>query len=356
MKSDRYIRQTTLKDFGPLAQQKLAEASILVVGIGGLGIPVLQYLNAMGVGTLGMMDQDVVGFSNLQRQILYSESDIGRPKLEVALERLSAQNTETTFKTYETFLVRDNALEIIADFDVVIDTSDNFPTRYLVNDACVILNKPFIYGALHGFEGQVSVFNYQGGPTYRCLFPQMPSDKEIPNCDDNGVLGVIPGIVGSHQALEAVKVITGIGEVMSGKLLIFNGLDNSYYKINFPHVPENLTIFALEESYGEQSCAIGSDISMEELQQLLEVKDPIQLIDVRSAIEFREFHLPNSINIPLAEFENRLQEIDSRRPVYLLCQTGKRSRIARQELLQEFSDIAVYNVVGGIGNYRVICS
>jgi len=348
LKNNRYIRQTILKEFGSEAQNKLSKASVLVVGVGGLGIPVLQYLNAMGVGTLGMVEQDVVDLSNLQRQVLYAENDIGKPKLEVALEKLQAQNSETIFKIYDTYLASNNALEILADYDLVVDASDNFATRYLVNDACVILKKPFIYGALHSFEGQVSVFNYQGGPTYRCLFPNMPNSAEIPNCNDNGVLGVIPGIVGNLQALEAVKVITEIGESLSGKLLLFDGLQQSYQKIKFDLQPENLEITTLQETYVEVCSTIAS-ISAEELQELLATKKAIQLIDVRTENEYEDYHLPESIHIPLDELDDRLQEMNPQKPIYMLCETGKRSRIAIELLQEEFEDTLFYNIEGGMG-------
>ncbi len=249
MTSDRYIRQKQLREFGPLAQEKLQKASVLVVGLGGLGIPVLQYLNAMGIGRLGLVDNDSVDTTNLHRQVMYNESDLGKSKISVCLSRLRVQNSNTSLDIHETFLNRENALEIIADYDLIIDASDNFPTRYLINDACVIQNKPFVYGALHGFEGQVSVFNYNGGPTYRCLFPDMPGASEVPNCDENGILGVLPGIVGNFQALEAVKMITGIGEVLSGQLLLYNGLNSSIHKVRFPKNRSQSKINGLQQSY-----------------------------------------------------------------------------------------------------------
>ena len=356
MKTDRYIRQINLKDFGPEAQQKLKDASVLVVGAGGLGIPVLQYLNAMGVGTLGIVDQDIIALSNLQRQVLYSEQDLGKSKVQVTLEKLKAQNSETQFKRYDTFLVRDNALEIIADFDLLVDASDNFPTRYLINDACVMLKKPFVYGALHGFEGQVSVFNYRNGPTYRCLFPTMPSEQEIPDCNENGVLGVIPGIVGNLQALEVVKILTNKGKVLSGKLLLFNGLNSSFASINLRKIPENLNISSLQKTYGGSNCQTLMEISVKELQKLLDSPKSIQVIDVRSTAEFDAYHLSDTMNIPLENLEERIEEIDTNQPVYFVCQWGKRSQIAQKRVLQKFPDTKVYNVSGGIENYRTVCS
>ena len=208
MKAPRFIRQTSLVQFGAEGQAKLADARVLLVGLGGLGVPVAQYLNAMGIGTLGLVEQDIVEMHNLQRQVLYSENDLGQPKLKVALEKLALQNSNTKLNGHPCFLTKDNALDILANYDVVVDATDNFETRYLINDACLLQNKPFVYGALHGFEGQVSVFNYNNGPTYRCLFPNMPKADEIPDCNTNGVLGVLPSIIGSLQALEVVKLIT----------------------------------------------------------------------------------------------------------------------------------------------------
>ena len=339
MNLNRYQRQTILKAFGAEAQQKLKDANILVVGAGGLGIPALMYLNAMGVGTIGIVEQDVIEITNLQRQVLYTEKDLGRAKIEVVLERLKIQNSNTHFKTFDTFLTRHNALEIISQFDVIVDGSDNFPTRYLINDACVILKKPFVSGAIQGFEGQLSVFNYQGGPTYRCLFPNMPREAEIPNCNDNGVLGVIPGIIGNLQALEAVKLVTGVGEVLNSKLLLFNGLNQSYQTITFTLKPENLRIDRLQKSYGAELCETTPSIQMEEIEIKLNAGNPLQIIDVRTEVEFENFSLPQikTLNIPLDELRGRMDELNFNRPIYLLCQSGKRSAMA-VGLLQEINN------------------
>ncbi|WP_411030779.1 ThiF family adenylyltransferase [Spongiimicrobium sp. 3-5] len=356
MNIHRYQRQISLSEFGPRAQQKLAEASVLVVGVGGLGIPVLQYLNAMGVGTLGLVEQDVIELTNLQRQVLYEEGDVGKPKISVALERLKAQNSDTHFKSYDTFLTKDNALAIIADFDIVVDASDNFATRYLVNDACVILKKPFVYGALHGFEGQVSVFNYQGGPTYRCLFPKMPLPSEVPNCNENGVLGVLPGIVGNLQALEVIKVITGVGEVLSGKLLLFNGLNQSYQKIVFKLRPENLNFLQLQNSYGAEGCSLDGTIDVMQLQELLQSNKNLQLIDVRTKQEFNDHSLPKAKNIPLDELAQSLPQIDLTQPTYLICQSGKRSEIALKLLQDVYPKSRFYHILGGMNRFLATCS
>jgi adenylyltransferase/sulfurtransferase len=353
LNSNRYIRQTSLKDFGIKSQDLLQKSRVLVVGAGGLGIPVLQYLNAMGIGTLGIVEGDKIEITNLQRQVIYGEKDIGKGKLEVILERLSSQNSDTILTGHDTFLTRDNALEILADYDVVVDATDNFPTRYLINDACVILDKPFVYGALHGFEAQLSVFNFRDGPTYRCLFPTIPSGMEIPDCNVNGVLGVIPGIVGSLQALEVVKIITGIDKVLSGQLLMYNGLDQSFLKVNFPLIPENKKIKVLDNYYPDE-CETTNSISSEEFAELLESGVAMQLLDVRSEKEYAQDHLANSINIPFEYLENRIKEIDLARPIYIICQSGIRSRIAQEKLLRVNSKSVIYNILGGLNRYKTL--
>ncbi|WP_343486306.1 HesA/MoeB/ThiF family protein [Allomuricauda sp. d1] len=345
----RYIRQTGLTRFGPEGQKKLENGSVLIVGLGGLGIPAAQYLNSMGVGTLGLVEQDAVELHNLQRQVLYDEKDVGRPKLEAALEKLRQQNTETNFKTFDTFLTKDNALNIIKGFDLVVDATDNFATRYLINDACVILKKPFVYGALHGFEGQVAVFNQQDGPTYRCLFPNPPDSDEIPNCDENGVLGVLPGIVGTLQALEAVKVLTGVGEVLSGKLLLYDGLIQSTQKINLKAIPENKNTTKLNTSYDVSECTTIHSVTADEFI-FHHGKGELQLIDVRTEREFKNHHLDGANNIPLRELESSLERINFNMPVYLICQSGQRSKIAFEKLRKHHPEAILFNVSGGMAN------
>lgn len=351
---NRYNRQTILKDFGTKAQEKLANASVLVVGLGGLGIPVVQYLTAMGIGTLGLVEADTIDISNLQRQVLYDEYDVGKSKLTVALEKLEAQNSGTKFIPFDTFLNRDNALEIINVFDVVVDASDNFATRYLINDACVLLKKPFVSGAVQGFEGQLSVFNFKGGPTYRCLFPNQPKASEIPNCNENGVLGVLPAIIGNLQTLEVVKVITGVGEVLNGKLLLFNGLNQSFQKIKFSLKPENLEIRKLANSYGNEQCKTHYSINSKDFFELLESKKSIQIIDVRTNEEYELFHLPHSAHIPLNFLEENQFKINTKKPIYLICQSGKRSQLAQKQLAQQ--NIVAINVEGGINSYLTLCT
>ena len=355
MNQKRYTRQTILQGFGQEGQQKLAEAKVLVIGAGGLGVPVLTYLNAMGVGKIGVMDRDVVSVTNLHRQVLYTQSDVGESKVIAALGKLKAQNSDTDIVVYNTFLTTENALEIIADYHVVVDTSDNFPTRYLVNDACVLLKIPFVYGALHGYEGQVSVFNYNRGPTYRCLFPNMPKEDEVPNCNEHGVLGIIPGIIGNLQALEAIKVITGIGETLSGKLLIFDGLQQSYQKIKFKLRPENLQLKKLKDFYEwNEPCEIIPTIEAYELQKL--VSNKAQIIDVRTAEEFNAYNLANTIHIPLSELKESQNKINFALPVYLLCQSGKRSETALKQLRNQHPKSSLFSILGGLNQYLASCS
>ncbi len=351
MNHERYNRQIILAGFGPEAQEKLFRSKVLVVGAGGLGVPVLTYLNAMGVGTLGIVDNDLVSMSNLHRQVLYSETDVGQSKVAIAIKQLSAQNSETVLTAHKIFLTKENVLKIIAEYDIVVDATDNFPTRYLINDACVILKKPFVYGALHGFEGQVSVFNYKGGPTYRCLFPTMPKSDEVPDCNENGVLGILPGIIGNFQALETVKVITGVGEVLSGKLLLFDGLSNAFQKIRFSVRPENLEIKVLRPTY-DFECGIDfNEMDAETFLNLAEFKG-VELIDVRTPKEFDRNHLEIAQNIPLSELDIRQNEINFHEKVYVVCQSGVRSKKAIERLLKVRPDADFINLSGGMNQIK----
>lgn len=347
MNLERYSRQIVLKEFGIEGQQKLVSSKILVVGAGGLGVPVLTYLNAMGVGTLGIVDADTVSITNLHRQVLFNEDEIGEPKAIIAKKKLKAQNPDTQIRVHSTFLGRENALEIIGAYDLIIDATDNFPSRYLINDACIILKKPFVYGALHGFEGQVSVFNYKGGPTYRCLFPNMPKADEVPNCNEHGVLGILPGIVGNLQALEAIKVITGIGEVLAGTLLLFNGLNQSYQKIKFQLNSLNSKINVLEDTYDFKCEIMDASIGPKYFEEL-HANNDIQVIDVRSIAEYESSHLDNALNYPLDQVENWKEILDYSLSTYLLCQSGVRS-LKALSILKDFKpEAAIFNVKGGI--------
>lgn len=350
MNANRYIRQTTLKGFGVEGQRKLQNSSVLVVGAGGLGVPVLQYLNAMGVGTIGIVENDKIELSNLQRQPIYGEQDIGKPKIEVSIKKLQAQNSTTKFHSHNEFLGTDNVLDIVKSYDVIVDATDNFPTRYLISDACVIINKPFVYGALHAFEGQVSVFNYKSGPTYRCLFPEMPGKGEMPDCNVNGVLGILPGIIGNFQALEVIKILTGIGQPLSGKLLLYDGLVQKIQQVSFEPNSKNQTRKTLEENYQHISCHLSASVTAEQFEKILHNPKNYQLVDVRSPEEFRNFHLEDSINIPLQELSIRTGEVDLKRTVVLICQSGIRSEKALTYLNQQL-DGKIYQLEGGLNNY-----
>ena len=354
MNKERYIRQTVLAGFGQEGQEKLANGKVLVIGAGGLGVPVLTYLNAMGVGTLGVVDNDRVALTNLHRQVLYGNQDVGIAKVDAAKKMLARQNPSTQIIGHNTFIDKDNALRIIADYDVIVDASDNFPTRYLVNDACVLLKKPLVYGALHGFEGQVSVFNYKGGPTYRCLFPNMPNADEVPDCNENGVLGIVPGIIGNLQALETVKVLTDIGTVLSGKLLLFDGLAQTYQKIQFNLVPENLDIISLLDDYGALYCDTVPTVAADKLDELLAKN--AQIVDVRTQQEYDAYHLQNTIHIPLNDLEKEMHHIDFSFPVYLLCQSGVRSQKALEQLKSNRPKSTLFSVAGGLNEYMALCS
>lgn len=344
----RYDRHLKLEGFGPVKQQLLKKAAVLVIGAGGLGVPVLQYLTAMGIGKLGIIEHDTISLSNLQRQVLYHTAEEGQSKLKVAVARLSGLNPEVHFVKHDSWLTQKNALSIMREYDVIIDCSDNFGTRYLVNDACVILQKPFIYGAIHKYEGQVSVFNFNGSATYRCLFPEQPGADALPNCNDIGVLGVLPGIIGCYQANEAVKVICGIGTPLTNQLMTIDTLNNTQHIFTIKPVPENQQITTLQEDY-EQPCDTSSirRMSVQELCEWREAGKPLQLIDVREPDEWEICKLPHSLLIPMGMINGMIPQLRRDIPTALLCHHGMRSLIIAQQLdAAGFTDL--YNVEGGI--------
>ncbi len=341
----RYSKQTVLPEFGTDGQEKLRAARVLVVGAGGLGCPVLLYLTAAGVGLLGIADSDVVEISNLQRQVLYTQEDIGQRKAEVAALKLHALNPHIDIRVHPVYLDSTNALDVIKEYDIVVDGSDNFATRYIVNDACVIQDKPMVSGAIYKFEGQVSVFNYNNGPTYRCIFPEPPGEGESPNCADIGVIATLPGIVGTIQANEVIKIITGIGEVLSGKLLVIDTLDMSTRSYHFKLNPANRKITELKQT--SQTCdpSAGS-IDYAELQQILRTGTDIQLVDVRETEEHAIGNI-GGINIPLSQFETGYQSLDPRKKTILYCASGVRSKhFAKQLIRHGFTK--VINLENGI--------
>tara|TARA_B110001452_G_scaffold88169_1_gene72128 strand:+ start:5079 stop:6227 length:1149 start_codon:yes stop_codon:yes gene_type:complete len=342
----RYSRHLNLPDFGIPTQEKLKRAKVLVVGTGGLGAPLLQYLTAVGVGTIGVVDFDVIDESNLQRQVLFGMEDIGKFKTKVAITKLRAQNPFVHFIEYNLKLDASNALEIISNYDVVADGTDNFPTRYLVNDACVLTGKPNVYASIYRFEGQVSVFNWANkegilGPNYRDVFPTPPPPGMVPNCAEGGVLGVLPGIIGSIQASEVIKVITGMGVSLSGKLFLMDVLDFSNRTLNIKRDPKNPlngetpTINALIDY--ESFCGITNDsndlidLSPIELARWRREGLDFQLIDVREAYEFEAGNIGGQ-GIPLGELAASVNLIDKNRPVVFLCKSGKRSAQAIENI------------------------
>ncbi len=349
MNDARYTKQIKLKGFGRPAQELLQNSKVLIVGAGGLGTPCAQYLNAAGVGQIGLMDADRIEPSNLPRQTLYNEADVGLYKVEVLCNRLQQQNPATAIVIYNAFLTEVNALDIIKGYDLVIDASDNFGTRYLVNDSSVILGKPFIYGALHEFEGQVSVLNFKDGPTYRCLFPEAAeADPMILNCADNGVLGVLPALIGTYQAIEAIKVITGNGQTLSGSLLIIDTLSQSHFKIAVTANAENKKIKALRQHYQTPVCSAAVATVDAETFKQWRLQMQLVVVDVREQEEVASLQMPGSLNIPLAQIEHRKNEIDFSLPVITICQTGQRSMKAALLLINENKLRKVFSLSGGL--------
>ncbi|MEM9986414.1 MAG: molybdopterin-synthase adenylyltransferase MoeB, partial [Bacteroidota bacterium] len=335
----RYSRHLNLPDFGLEGQKRLKASKILVIGAGGLGTPLLQYLTAAGVGSLGIVEFDHVEVTNLQRQVIYKTAQVGKAKALLAAHWVKALNSHVEVHLHEVRLTRKNALRILANYDLIVDGTDNFPTRYLVNDACVLLGKPLIYASIYRFEGQVSVFNYRNsdgklGPNYRDLFPTPPPPDLVPSCAEGGVLGVLPGIIGSMQALEAIKVATGVGEPLSGRLMLFDALDFSMRTLRLARDPDNPlngdnpTITELIDY--EEFCGINPDsklssslvelpsLAVQELHRWREEKKPHQLIDVREPYEAAIVSLGGKL-IPLEELKERASEISSNLPVVIHC-------------------------------------
>lgn len=341
----RYKRQIILPELGIAGQQKLKNARVLMVGAGGLGCPVLQYLVAAGIGFIGIVDDDTVDETNLHRQILYSAGDIGKNKAQVAVEKLSVLNPHVKFSAYPVRLSMENADKLFRTYDLVIDGSDNFPTRYLVNDTCAALNLPLVFGSLFKFEGQVSVFNYRGGPDYRSIFPEPPGIDEVPNCAEIGVIGVLPGITGTYMANEAIKVICEIGEVLSGKLLCINALDGTSNIFKFSNGNGSK-----QKKHSLQAGIANStedEITAEELLHLQNNKaDEVYLVDVRENYEFEDHNL-GGVNIPLYELQDRIHELPEDMTIVFYCQTGQRSKIAVQ-IVNKIFKAKVYSLKGGM--------
>jgi Dinucleotide-utilizing enzymes involved in molybdopterin and thiamine biosynthesis family 2 len=329
----RYNRQILLPEIGIEGQQKLKAAKVLVIGAGGLGSPVLLYLAAAGVGKIGVIDHDTVDESNLHRQVLFNTNDIGKSKADTSVNKLQLLNPHIDFVSYPFKITLDNADSIVQDYDLVVDGSDNFPTRYLVNDTCVALNKPLVFGSIFKFEGQVSVFNYNGGGNYRSLFPEPPPAEEVPNCDEGGVIGSLPGIIGSYMANETIKLICGFGELLSGKLLIVNVLDNSSLILN---TGKN-TDAAAPVKLGKKKYEV---IDLETFEQLKTNDPSLFLIDVREDFEFEEHNIGGH-NFPLYELNDHWNSIPEDKGIVLCCTSGLRSKIA-YNLLKTKTDAQIY--------------
>ncbi len=357
----RYSRHLIMPEVGMDGQLKLKKAKVLLIGAGGLGAPLGLYLAAAGVGRLGLVDFDVVDFTNLQRQVTYGTGDVGTPKLAAARGRLADLNPEIQIDTYETKLTSENALEIFRDYDIIVDGTDNFPTRYLVNDACVLLGKPNVYGSIFRFEGQATVFAYNGGPCYRCLYPEPPPPGLVPSCAEGGVLGVLPGIIGAIQANETVKLILGKGMPLVGRLLLFDALNMKFRELKLrknpdcPACGEHRTLTRLID-YNEfcgirgeesQPAVQVPEIEPVELKRWYDTGKEFFVLDVREPHEYQICRLPDSHLIPLGELPRRVHELDSSVEIVAHCRSGKRSADA-VDFLRKAGFRKVWNLKGGI--------
>jgi adenylyltransferase/sulfurtransferase len=357
----RYSRHLIMPEVGMEGQLKLKAAKVLLIGTGGLGAPLGLYLAAAGVGRLGLVDFDTVDFTNLQRQVMFGTSDVGRLKSVAAAERLASLNPDIELVTYDTHLTSENALELLRDYDVVVDGTDNFPTRYLVNDASVLLGKPNVYGSIFRFDGQVSVFGAPGGPCYRCVYPEPPPPGLVPSCAEGGVLGVLPGIVGCIQAMEVIKLILGVGDPLIGRLLLFDALGMKFRELKLRKNPDcpvcgtHPTVTKLidyvefcgirgEEAPAQQTSA--PDIAPSELKLRLDRGDDLYILDVREPHEYQICNIGGHL-IPLGDLPKRVSELDSSREIVAHCRSGKRSAEAA-EFLRKAGFRKILNLKGGI--------
>ena len=357
----RYQRHFALAGFGPEAQAKLKAGSVLVIGAGGLGCPALLYLAAAGVGRITVIDDDRVEASNLQRQVLFTTEDVGEFKAAAAARRLAALNPHLAIRPVVGRLTRENAMELIAAHDVVVDGSDNFATRYLVNDACVLADRPFVYGAVQGFAGQLSVFNWRKGPTYRCLFPEPPAAGTVPNCSDAGVLGVLPGLIGTAQACEAIKLLAGIGEPLSGRLLLWDALAMTTQIVNLPADPRRGAITALPaDGYGEtcaEPVAGKLEIDATELRGAAASGRRLQLLDVREGWERALGSIEPSVHLPLGRLRSgegarELAALDPAKPTVVYCAHGMRSLAGAAVLREKHGFRSAVSLRGGYEGWK----
>jgi sulfur-carrier protein adenylyltransferase/sulfurtransferase len=361
----RYSRHLIMPEVGMEGQLKLKAAKVLMVGTGGLGAPLGMYLAAAGIGRIGLVDFDVVDYSNLQRQIIHGTKDVGRKKLDSAADTMLDINPHIRIDRYEVALTSENAMDIIKEYDMVVDGTDNFPTRYLVNDACVLSGKPNVYGSIFRFEGQSTVFAYPGGPCYRCLYPEPPPPGLVPSCAEGGVLGILPGLIGVVQATEAVKLILGTGEPLVGRLLLYDALAMRFRELKLRRDPEcpvcgdHPTVTKLidyqefcgvphqEAPQVAQTNPTGGDVDAKKLKAKLDRGDRFVLVDVREPHEFQIGRIPKSTLIPLGELPKRLNELDKDAEIVVHCKSGGRSAKA-VALLRENGFKNVSNMTGGI--------
>ena len=354
---ERYSRQMVLPELGPKGQQRLKDSSAIVIGAGGLGIPASVYLAAAGVGRIGVVDEDVVEKSNLHRQTIYTEKDVGRPKALLAAERLRSLNPHIVVEAHEVRLSSANAMDILREYETVIDCTDNFPARYLINDACVLLGKPDVYASIFRFDGQASTFHSKRGPCYRCLFPEPPPPDSVQDCAVAGVLGVLPGIMGSIQAVESMKLMLGVGDPLFGRLLVFNATDMTFNELRFKKNPDcpvcgqRPTVRELvdyEEFCGVRRAAPSvEEVTPKDLKKKIDAGDGIVLLDVREPFEYELCRIESSKLIPLGELRRRVNELDRSAETVVYCHTGVRSARA-VELLTSEGFRRVRNLKGGI--------
>ncbi len=343
---NRYSRQIRLPEIGKEGQERIKSASVLVVGAGALGCPVLQYLTASGVGIIGILDNDWVDTTNLNRQILYSDKDSGKPKPLVAREKLKCINPEVTFKIHFIKLDKDSALKIIAQYDIIVDCTDNFPSRFLINDSCVILHKPLVYGAIHKFSGQVTVLNCKGGPTLRCLYPEPPNPIEVPSCEEFGTIGPVPGIIGSMQATEVLKIILGLDGVLSGKMFTIDTINFNTSIFSFERNPHLSLVTELGEYEEGSLCNAGPviEISAAKLRKMLHERKRIVVVDLRDREDNSDIGF-NVIPIPYYEVIQKIDYLTGKEAVIFYCRSGNRSRNVINYLQREYDLHNLYSLV-----------